>query len=292
MGRVSIRSLMAFVVVFAVGLAALRNANEIWAGLMLVLAVAAFGVAVVGMLIMRGRERAWWLGFAVFCGGYLLTALSPMSSQITTTHVLESIQRKAVGFTVVNFEVSRVDQSSLEYRVVFADGVGVKRVPDNVANSTDTLDLFATMAPANRWRTALPGTANHDQFLRVGHCVFRRWRACSGGRLARGFMGGSGELARGIGKRSVLGRGQGHSGISRGRVDERDASRRIWPGHQIRITVDSQVRIFRGDWVTRAKMFAAGSEPRLQLKAFSVQLPGGFRNCPRRIYAVVIGAGL
>ena len=148
---------------------------------MLVLALAAFGVSVVGMLIMRGRERAWWLGFAVFCGGYLLAALSPLGSQITTTHVLDFIQRKAVGFTVMNFEVSRVDQSELEYRVNFANGVGVRRVPGNVANSTDALDLFATMAPPNRWRIALPGTANHDQFLRVGHCVFALLAGVLGG---------------------------------------------------------------------------------------------------------------
>ena len=187
MGRISIRGVMAFVVVFAIGLAALRSANEIWGGVMLVVALAAVGVAVVGMIVMRGRERAWWLGFAVFCGGYLLSALSPLGSQITTTHFLEYVHRKAVGFTVMSFEVSRVDHSSLEYRVSFANGLGVTRVPDSVANTTDALDLFKTMTPPNPWRTALPGTANHDQFLRVGHCVFALLAGMFGGGVGGWF---------------------------------------------------------------------------------------------------------
>ena len=46
MRRFSIRTLMAFVLVCAVGMAALKNANELWAGTMLMAALAAAGVAV------------------------------------------------------------------------------------------------------------------------------------------------------------------------------------------------------------------------------------------------------
>ena len=63
MRRISIRTLMALVLVSAIGLAALRNASELWAGMMLRLALAAVGVAILGVALMRGRERAWWLGF-------------------------------------------------------------------------------------------------------------------------------------------------------------------------------------------------------------------------------------
>ena len=75
MRRISIRTLMAFVLVSAVGLAALRNASDPWAEMMLLVALVAAGVAVLGAALMRGRERAWWLGFAVFGGGYLAATL-------------------------------------------------------------------------------------------------------------------------------------------------------------------------------------------------------------------------
>jgi hypothetical protein len=64
MRRFSVRSLMAFIFVSAVGLAALRNPNDVWAGAMLLVALAAVGIAVLGALILRGRERCWWLGSA------------------------------------------------------------------------------------------------------------------------------------------------------------------------------------------------------------------------------------
>ena len=85
MPRISIRILMAFIFVAGVGLAALRNANEFWAGMMLLLALAAVGIAVLGGLFSRGRERAWWVGFAVFGGGYLIVSLFPLGAELPTT---------------------------------------------------------------------------------------------------------------------------------------------------------------------------------------------------------------
>src|ERR1035441_7935872 len=150
MRRISIRSLMALVLVSAVGLAALRNAGDLWAGMLLLGTLAAVGVAVMGAIILRGRERYWWLGFALFSGGYLALALGPLQRQLSTTHLLAYIHAKVSRFTVVNFEVSRFDQSSVVYRVVFSDGVSVRKVADSVVNSTPVEDLFAPIATPHR----------------------------------------------------------------------------------------------------------------------------------------------
>ena len=88
MRRISIRSLMAFVVIAAVGVAALRNADELWSGAMLMIALAAVGAAILGASSLPSRERAWWLGFAVFSGGYLAVALSPLTSELPTSQFL------------------------------------------------------------------------------------------------------------------------------------------------------------------------------------------------------------
>jgi hypothetical protein len=102
MYRFSICTLMVFVLVSAIGLAALRNANELWAGTMPLVALAATGTAVLGAVILRGRERFWWLGFALFSGGYLTLALGPWQSdtfqpQLGTTQLLNFVQAKLGG---------------------------------------------------------------------------------------------------------------------------------------------------------------------------------------------------
>ncbi len=93
MRRFSIRSLTAFIVVAAIGLAALRNASDLWAGMLLLLALAAVAIAMMGAVILRGGERYWWAGFAFFGGGYLAVAVGPWLSdtfqpRLGTTQVL------------------------------------------------------------------------------------------------------------------------------------------------------------------------------------------------------------
>src|SRR5436309_1310644 len=93
---------MTFVLVSAVGLAALRNASDLWAGMMMLVALAAVGVAVLGAVILRGRERYWWAGFAFFTGGYLALAIGPWLSdtlqpQLGTTALLKYVHSQVAA---------------------------------------------------------------------------------------------------------------------------------------------------------------------------------------------------
>jgi hypothetical protein len=67
---------MGVVVVAAIGFAAIRNANDVWAGLMMLVTGAVLVLAVVGAASRRGKDRAWWLGFSLFGWAYLLWAAS------------------------------------------------------------------------------------------------------------------------------------------------------------------------------------------------------------------------
>jgi hypothetical protein len=77
MRRFSISRMMALILITAVGVAGLRNADEIWAGIMLMLALGIGGVAILRVLYSRGGDRAWWAGFTIFGWAYLVLAFGP-----------------------------------------------------------------------------------------------------------------------------------------------------------------------------------------------------------------------
>ena len=91
--RFSIAGLMGVTLVAGVGFAALRTVSEAWAGLMLMLTCGALMLGVVGSLCRGTHERAWWLGFTLFGGGYLVLAHSTAGSpkQLPTITLAEFI---------------------------------------------------------------------------------------------------------------------------------------------------------------------------------------------------------
>ena len=78
MKRFTIRMLMALVVVTAVGLAALRNADGLWAGCLLLVTLTLLLTSVLGAVYTTGHSRAGWLGFSLFGFAYLVLAFSPL----------------------------------------------------------------------------------------------------------------------------------------------------------------------------------------------------------------------
>jgi drug/metabolite transporter (DMT)-like permease len=49
--------------------------------MLLLLALATLSTAVLGSVFLRGKERAWWIGFAFFGGVYLALVVGPWSSE-------------------------------------------------------------------------------------------------------------------------------------------------------------------------------------------------------------------
>src|SRR5262249_15368813 len=62
--------LMGLVVVLGAGLAALKNASELWAWAVRLFTLGLLATAILGVLYRRGTRRAWWVGFALFGWGY------------------------------------------------------------------------------------------------------------------------------------------------------------------------------------------------------------------------------
>jgi hypothetical protein len=225
MRRISIRTTMAFVLVVAVGLAALRNANDLWAGSMLLAAMAATGAAILGAILSRGRERAWWLGFALFGGGYLAAAFGSIRSELATTVALRYVHSQVTDQSTQNVVMNRLislRQSLFSVKTKIRDAGAATSVP-SASNDPATAGLIEKQAalrrriagleskmqalrsvnsadsgivdpevdgeiPAiNHWRALLPGAANLAEFERVGHAVFALLGGLAGGTVAVWF---------------------------------------------------------------------------------------------------------
>jgi hypothetical protein len=70
--RFSIKWMLIGIAGAAVACAALVNASELWAAIVYAATLVCLFVALVGAIFRRGRQRAFWTGFAVFGWGYFL----------------------------------------------------------------------------------------------------------------------------------------------------------------------------------------------------------------------------
>jgi hypothetical protein len=185
MRRFSIRTLMACVLLSAVGLAALRSASRLWAGIMMMLALAAIGVAILGAALMRGRERAWWLGFAVFGGGYLVLTFAPglsseVGARLVTTKALDAANLQLVAAS---------GQAVLPQYLWWQHARALGQVDRLKAANREPGDreLDTAMRILANLETQLQGAADQRDFLRVGHSLFGLFAGLVGGMIAVWF---------------------------------------------------------------------------------------------------------
>jgi hypothetical protein len=159
MRRISVRSLMAVVLVSAIGLAALRNANDWSAGIMLLVALMATGTAILGAIFLRNRERAWWTGFALFGGAYLALTFSPWLSEtfrakLATAHLIKEMYTSKFQTPLLpRVKVTEINMDS-----------GVTK---------------------SRWVT--PTKPSYEHFQSVGHSLFALLAGLLGGTVAVWF---------------------------------------------------------------------------------------------------------
>jgi hypothetical protein len=189
MRRFSVRSLMALVFVCAVGMAAFRGAGDLWGGILLLVALAAVGAAVMGAVILRGLEKYWWAGFAFFGGVYLALAFGPwlsdtFQSQLGTTHLLGQIRVRMHPLIVpiqgdlAALEVDRENTIAREARI--------KSLARN-ANDPALVIMKKQLAALDKKIATIKSAPTDDQFQRVGHSLFALLAGLLGGTLAVWF---------------------------------------------------------------------------------------------------------
>jgi hypothetical protein len=205
MRRVSIAGLMAVVLVCGVAAAALREASETWAGILLLVTVGLLAFALLAVRQRREASRAFWEGFALFGWGYLVLTLGPwfaeqVGPKLPTAQLLGYLHGK-LNPAATTSQVQAVWMPSLWRnslaRINAPVTVDYTVSPNTAAPAYGTwvADLSGTVPPASSsaqnqrvwaWTSVLAaGPGNLEHFQRVGQCLFALLAAVLGGVLSR-----------------------------------------------------------------------------------------------------------
>jgi hypothetical protein len=185
--RFTIAGLMGLVVVVAVGVAALRFASELWAGILLMLTLGTLGAAVLALHERTGAKRAWWRGFALFGWGYLVLAMGPW--------VAEAIAPKLPTTTGLDALYARMHPDAEDRMNLDVKNKRLYRRTIALAALSDPTSVVAGRRA--RWSSLIlaPSPLSPESFRRVGHCLWALLVACLGGVVGRALHS-SGERSR------------------------------------------------------------------------------------------------
>ncbi|MDB5351451.1 MAG: hypothetical protein JWN86_2698 [Planctomycetota bacterium] len=200
MRRFNILSLMGLVLALAVGLAALRGANESWAGGLLLVTPLLLCIALVGALCGKERSRAGRLGFAAFGGAYFALAFLGLSEgnlgKLPTSKLLWLVHERAAGvqqfmvtFTTTTTQSTPGGPPPVLTVNTMPAGPGAPALFRGAGQFLAVNDTLVAAMP-NRWQTMLPGAANYEPFSAVGHCLFALLAGLPGAVIARWFERG------------------------------------------------------------------------------------------------------
>jgi hypothetical protein len=152
----------------AVAIAALRNADDYWAGGLMLATALLIGVAALSAVFHSGRPSAGRLGFAVFAGGYFALAFLGLSDQnlakLPTTWLLTYVHQRVAPPTFVATLVGTGTGQTGQGTVLSSNAT-----PGPLAYTVTptTTSRFAVTSVSSggataRWEAMLPGAADDE----------------------------------------------------------------------------------------------------------------------------------
>jgi hypothetical protein len=192
MRRFTILNLMGIVLALAVAIAALRNADDSWAGGLLLATPVLLGVVLLGAAYSAGRRRAGRLGFVVFGGGYFALAFlglsEPNLAKLPTSWLLAFVHQRVAPPQAFTFTTLFTAPAQTGQGRILTTDVSPGPAPNTVTTTTTSQIALTGMlngAPGGRWKVLLPGAANYEAFSAVGHCLFALLAGLLGAAIAR-----------------------------------------------------------------------------------------------------------
>lgn len=185
MKRPTILSLMGFILALAIAIAALRNADDYWAGGLLLATPLVLCIALIAALCGPERFRARRLGFAILGGGYFALAVLGLAvPRLPTAWLLNYIHERVVppqrfAYTLTATANPGAGQSTFVVSSLNPKGINLV--------GTSSQPVIVTNTPTKRWARLLPGAANLEAFSAVGHCLFALLAGLLGAAIAQWF---------------------------------------------------------------------------------------------------------
>jgi hypothetical protein len=199
--RFTIRGIVWLVVFLGVAIAALRESNDAWDCGVFGLTLLILLTAVLLAIHRRESHRAFWLGFVLFGGVYLLLSLMPpIESRLPTTKLLAFLEAKVPGrdrtFSVVFTTSSPSNGFTVGSGGSVNSGTFILNTPPTAANPAPA--PAPATNPAGDWvidttnltRIFASPTATTENFVRIGHSLTALLLALVGASLSRWIHGG------------------------------------------------------------------------------------------------------
>jgi hypothetical protein len=180
--RFSIASLLAVVLVLAVGFAAMREATEVWSSSIFTLTLGALLCSVLLAIHRAAARRAFWVGFALFGWGYLVLSLVPsVESRLLTAKGLAFLDSKVPGRSPVMYSI-RLTGPALGSFNTQIQAVAFSPSGNQVAASSPGL-VRVWNAATGKLLQGWSGTT--ENFVNIGHSLIALLAGCVGGVLSR-----------------------------------------------------------------------------------------------------------
>jgi hypothetical protein len=220
--RFSMAALMGLVALVAIGLAALKSANQLWVGLTTTIVLGVLLFAILGFIHSTGPMRRFWSGFAVFGWGYLVFIYAPwfnnnVGAYLPTQYLLQSLystmaqvhapppgldnisvwlkpdgkfwvdgHEAADDSQLIQLFGNAVHQKKLSWLVIFYDQNSSEQ-----STSSERNRLRSVLQPAgttNLSEFPAPMNPRWDDFYRVGHFLTALLAGLTGGLLTRSLL--------------------------------------------------------------------------------------------------------
>ena len=199
--RFHLGTLVMIVLLFGVGLAALRESNDSWDSGILSVTLGVLLISVSLAVHRNESRRAFWLGFALFGWVYLgLSLIPPIESRLITTKALAFLDSKVKrslpgGLAYFDYD----NDGALDLYVV--NNTKSNTLIPNTGNGDWIADVTAAGSNPTRFTNILAGRSlagfgSAENFIRIGHSLVTLIMALLGGYLSRQLHASNREVVR------------------------------------------------------------------------------------------------
>jgi hypothetical protein len=181
--RFSIASLLGLVLFVAIAVAALRAGSEVWDQSLFSATLAVLVLSVLLALNGNRKKRAYWLGFALFGGAYLLASLvPPVAQRLLTTQGLTFLDSKVPARGEPLTLTLKVRRNSMTQN---GTSTALTLLTEDVSQGSKYWGSSVKLWDAATGKLLSGAGGTSENFIRIGHTLIVLVLAFLGGHASR-----------------------------------------------------------------------------------------------------------